>query len=630
MHLNTSTVNVPAMFQDAMTLHQQGRFEEAQLLYENVLRVDPSNADAWHLSGLIYLQRQEFEASASRVGEAIKLNPSNPAYYVNHGIALKGNGQLDAALLSYDLAIALEPKFAAAHYSRGNVLSELKEFEAAVASFDRTIALQPGDPLAYMNRGSALRSLKQYASAVDSFDRVIAIQPNNADAHFSRGTALYGADRLSEAIESYDQAIALNPNHAQAHFNRGIALKAMQKNDAALISYEQAIATDPNYAEAYYNRGLLLQDQKKFDLAIASFERACSIQPSYFEAHLGCALAQSACNQLDSAVATCERAIAIQPESAEAHWCKSLALLLGGQLDRGWELYEWRWRLKISTENRSFQEPMWTGLQSLQGKSIYIHHEQGFGDALQFCRYAKLLAARGARVIMEVPPHLMGVLKTLHGVSELIAIRSTAPVFDYQCALLSLPMAFKTTIDNIPAEDSYLRSDEQLVSHWNQILGPKTKTRVGVVWCGNPTHQNDHNRSIALSTLLEGIPDSVEVVSLQKEVRDIDHAVLECHSHVRHFGEALRDFSDTAALCSLMDVVVSVDTSVAHLSAALGKPTWILLPFNPDWRWLLDREDSPWYPSVKLYRQHALGDWEQVREKLQHDLQKISASIDKA
>lgn len=629
MHPNTASVNVPALFQEAMTLHQQGRLEQAQLLYENVLRADPGSADAWHLSGLIFLQRQEFESSASRIGEAIKLNPSNPTYYVNHGIALKGNGRLDAALLSYDQAIALEPKFAAAHYSRGNVLNELKEFEAAVASFDQAIALQPGEPLAHMNRGSALRSLKQYASAIDSFDRVIAIQPHNADAYVSRGIAMYEAERLREAIESYDHAIALNPHHAQAYFNRGIGLKALEKLDAALVSYDQALAVDPNYAEAFYNRGLLLQELNKFEAAIASFERACSIQPAYLEAHLGRAIVQAACNQLDAAVASCDQAIVLRPDYVDAFWNKSLALLLGGHLERGWELYEWRWKRDVKvSHNGSFQEPKWTGDQSLEGRSIFIHHEQGFGDAVQFCRYANLLAARGAYVIMEVPPHLMGVLQTLQGVSEWVAIGSSVPAFDYQCPLLSLPLAFKTTIESIPAPAAYLHSDAQLIGHWQQVLGPRTQTRVGIVWSGNPTHKNDRNRSIALASLLHSIPDCVEVVSLQKDVRDLDHVVLKNNPHVRHFGEMLRDFSDTAALCDLMDVVVSVDTSVAHLSAALGKPTWVLLPFNPDWRWLLNREDSPWYPSVKLYRQQAPGDWIQVLEKLQLDLKDYAQATD--
>lgn len=625
MHPNTSDADAHATFQQAIALHQQGQLEQAQVLYECVLSIQTDNADAWHLSGVIALQKQDFPTAAVRIGEAIKLNASQAVYYVNQGIALKELGQLAAAVSCYDKAIALQPNYAAAYYSRGNALKDLQQLNAAVESFDQAIALQPNDLLAHLNRGLALHALQKYDAAAASFDCVIALQPEHAQAHYHRGIAMHESDRLLEAIASYDQAIALNPANASALYNRGIALTALQQSDAALASYNQAIAVAPNYAEPHYNRGNLLQEKQQFEAAIASYENATSIKPDYVQAHYNRGIAQQACNRLDAAVASWDQAIAIQPDLVEAHWNKSLALLLGGHFDQGWALYEWRWKREEQiTSNRNFHQPMWTGVEPLEGQSILLYHEQGFGDTLQFCRYVQQVAEKGARVIVEVPRPLINVLKGLGGVSEWVAIGEPRPAFNYHCSIVSLPVVFQTTLATIPCANAYLRADERQIAKWTQILDAKTRPRVGIVWSGNPKHKNDHNRSIPLAMLLRAIPDCVEVVSLQKELRSEDASVLRGFPLVRHFGEELHDFSDTAALSSMMDVVVSVDTSVAHLSAALGQLTWVLLPYSPDWRWLLDRTDSPWYASVALYRQQAVGDWTQPLDKLRTDLIKLT------
>ena len=301
-------------------------------------------------------------------------------------------------------------------------------------------------------------------------------------------------------------------------------------------------------------------------------------------------------------------------------------MLLGGQFAQGWQEYEWRWKNENVNKIagiRSFSQPLWLGEESLKDKTILLYGEQGLGDTIQFCRYIALVAELGAKVILEVQRPLVKLLKNLEGVSQIVAEGGTLPAFNYQCPLLSLPLAFKTELHNIPSVSEHITSDSENVKKWQTKFGEKFKPRVGLVWSGSAEHKNDHNRSLTLSHLLSYLPSNMEYVCLQKELRGIDKVVLEKNSHIQFYGDALEDFTDTAALCDLIDVVISVDTSVAHLAGTLGKKTWVLLPYSPDWRWLLDRDDSPWYPSAKLYRQKKIGDWNGVLEKLKRDLEKI-------
>ena len=265
-----------------------------------------------------------------------------------------------------------------------------------------------------------------------------------------------------------------------------------------------------------------------------------------------------------------------------------------------------------------FSQPLWLGqaefggIEGLAGKTILVHSEQGLGDTIQFSRYLPLLAEHGARVVFELPAALFGALRGVTGVSDFVVKGQTLPAADFHCPLLSLPLAFKTTLESIPSPGPYLKADALKVKQWSERLGLKSRPRIGLVWSGNAQHKNDHNRSISLELLLSQLPDRFDWVSLQREVRDADRQALELHPSIRHFGTELADFTDTAALCELMDLVISVDTSVAHLSGALGRPTWVLLPNVPDWRWLLDRDDSPWYACIKLYRQREPSEWSPV------------------
>jgi hypothetical protein len=320
-------------------------------------------------------------------------------------------------------------------------------------------------------------------------------------------------------------------------------------------------------------------------------------------------------------LASSNAAIAIDPQFADAYWNRALTLLVNGDLAAGFKDYQWRWQTeKFKKIQRPFPKPMWLGDTPIKGKTLLIHAEQGFGDTIQFARYAQLVAQAGGHVIYETEKLLFDLFKSLKGVGTLIRQGDPLPEFDYSCPVMSLPLAFKTELSTIPAESRYLAADADKLAHWSGVLGPKTLPRIGLVWSGSATHQDDHNRSLTLQALLDALPQGYQLVSLQKEVRDWDVPALKDTSRIQHFGEKLTSFSDTAALCELIDLVISVDTSVAHLSAALGQRTWVLLPFVPDWRWMLKRQDSPWYPTMRLYRQAAQRDWSHVLADVARDL----------
>jgi tetratricopeptide (TPR) repeat protein len=313
-------------------------------------------------------------------------------------------------------------------------------------------------------------------------------------------------------------------------------------------------------------------------------------------------VALASLNKHEEAIASYEKALGIKPDYVEAHFNDGVSRLALGDLLAGWEKYEWRWKKKdFTSPKRAFRQPLWLGNEPLTGKTIFLHAEQGLGDAIQFVRYASLAAGKGARVLLGVAPSLAPLVEGLKSVAKVTTQPPPSEDFDLHCPLLSLPLAFGTTLNTIPADVPYLEAPPQRVSHWSKRLGPRKAPRVGLTWSGRAEHKNDHNRSIALTKLLPVVSQDLEFVSLQNEVRSEDQATLAESRRIRYFGDELLDFADTAALISLMDLVISVDTAAAHLAGALGKPVWVLLPFAPDWRWLLDREDSPWYPTARFF-----------------------------
>lgn len=507
-------------------------------------------------------------------------------------------------------------------YEQGVEFLKRKQLHAAIACFDSAIAIDPKNGDAHFNRGVALHELLRPKSAIESYNKAIAAKPEDAEAHFNRGLALQELGQLDAAILSYDKAIAIRPDYNKAYCNRGVALKGLKQLDAAIASYNKAIALKPDSAEAYCNRGVALKERRRLDTAITSFNKAIAINPSYAEAYFNRGIVLQELGFLESAVADYDHAIHFKPDYADAQWNKSTALLLSGNYEKGWKLYEWRWKkTNFPSPKRDFSKPVWLGDIPLRDKTILLHSEQGLGDTIQFCRYADLLSKQGARVILEAPSILASLLETLEGVSRVVTKGSPLPSFDYHTPLMSLPLAFGTNLDSIPSPQRYLKSNVEKSAYWSRRLGEKTKPRIGLVWSSASPFTGDSSRSIALSQFMKILPkENCEFICLQKEINDIDKELLESLTNINFFGNELNDFSDTAALIDCVDLVVSTCTSVPHLSCALGKPTWIMLSYAPDWRWLLEKTDSPWYHSARLYRQKSPGDWQSVIESVKNDL----------
>lgn len=571
--------NQDAMIQQVLDLHQAGKLAEAVEQYNKLLNIFPNHPLLLAGLGTLAIQKNDFEQAIQLLEKSLKANPNQPSIFSNLGLALSRLNRLDAAVASYDQAIILKPDYADAYTNRGAALQGLNRFEEALDSFERAIALKPSSAEVYFNYGGALKNLKRLLDeALVSYDRAIELKPDFAVAYNNRGIVFQELKKFAEALADFDQAIGLRPYYVEAHNNRGIALQNLNQSEKAIASFDQAISLKPDYAEAYNNRGQALQEQHDFESALANYDQAISLKPDY----------------------------------AGAHWNKATLKLLTGDFQEGWRLYEWRWRDQQKQQLRNFSQPLWLGEQSVADKTVLIYPEQGFGDVIQFCRYATMLGALDAKVVIEAPASLMTLLSTLKGDLTLIEKGQSLPAFDMHCPIMSLPLAFKTTIDTIPAVVPYLYADPKKQQFWHDRLGSKTNPRVGLAWSGSSTHQNDHNRSIPLKLLEPLLSLPFEFHSLQKDIRLDDAVHLKQCDQVQLHHDYLYDFSDTAALISEMDIVISVDTSVAHLAGALAKPIWILLPFSADYRWLLNRSDSPWYPTATLFRQPKISDWSTV------------------
>lgn len=603
-----------AKFREASAMHEQGNLADAERAYGEVLRQQPNHIDAMLRLGVIAAQSGRAERAVEFFRKAIKLNPKIPAIHRNLGLALFELGRFKEALASFDRAIGLKPDYVECYNSRGLALQELKRPVDGLAAFDRAIALKPDFAEAYFNRGLALQGLQRPAEALAAYEKASELKPGFSEAYYSRGRLLEDLGRPADALASYDRVIALNSSFAEVHTHRGNILQEMRQLREALASHDRAIALAPNLAEAYNNRSIALIYLMRPAEALASCDKAISLKPSFPEAYNNRGYILQDLQRFDEAMAAYDKAIALRPDYVEARNNRALLLLLMGRFAEGWCEHEWRKKRRDGpVATNYYSRPLWLGDQNIERKSIFIWWEQGFGDTIQFCRYAKLLELRGAKVIMSVPQPLLTLLKSISPTIEVIDHDATD--FDFHCPLMSLPLAFGTSLDTIPSAPQYLTADEKLRAEWGARLPPKTRPKIGVVWSGSMTHKL-YNRPMPLESFLALINPDADWICLQKEISDEDVALLQQDGRVTLFGNDLRDFSDTAAIIDLLDLVITIDTSVAHLAGAMGKPVWVLLPYSGDWRWLLGRSDSPWYPSARLFRQHEIGNWGKVIEEV--------------
>jgi tetratricopeptide (TPR) repeat protein len=633
-------VSAPAqpapLFAQGLALHQAGRLAEAARIYAQILSAAPDHFDSQQLLGVIFLQCGHPNDALRHIDAALKINPDNVHVLSNRGAALKELGRLDEALATYDRALALRPDYAEAHSNRGSVLHDLRRHDDALASYDRALALRTDYADALCNRAAALHELRRHEAALESCDRAIALQPDYAEAHSNRGNTLGALSRFDEALASCDRALALRPTFAEAYCNRGNILCEINRSDEALANYDRAIALRPAFAEAYSNRGNALHELRRFEDALVSYDRALALRPDSAEAHLNRGNALKELRQFDEALASYRRAQELRPDLADAHFSEALCRLLIGDFAAGWEKQEWRWQTsQLSAAKRNFRQPQWTGADDIAGKTILLHAEQGFGDTLQFCRYVPSVAERAARVILEVQKPLYELTRTLP--AQIIWRGQELPDFDLHCPLLSLPLAFGTRLETIPARTPYLSAPDSAVAAWRDRLGER-RPRIGVVWAGDPrkklpgANRIDRQRSLQFDQLAPVLQvGGCEFYSLQKG----DDAVAQLrnsrlHDRVIDWTADFHDFSDTAAFIENLDLVIAVDTAVAHLAGALGKPLWLINRHNTCWRWLLGRDDSPWYPTVRQFRQDATRQWEPVVSRIAATLADYVAGFDAA
>jgi len=510
-------------------------------------------------------------------------------------------------------ALAIKPNYPEAHYNLGNSLCALGRFEEAVKSYDRALTLRPDLVEALSNRGGTLRQLKRFDEALASCDRALALRPDLAEALSNRSMILHDTKRDDEALVSCDRALTVRPDHVEALSNRGTILNELKRYDEALESYDRALVLRPNHAEALYNRGNCLHELNRYEEALESYDRALAVRPDDARTFNNRGKVLKELTRHDEALASIDRALALEPGNITAHRNAASLRLVTGDFSRGWPEYEWRWKKEaMALAKRNFPQPLWLGAEEIGGKRILLHSEQGFGDTIQFCRYVPLVAARGARVILDVQKPLQPLMSSLAGASQIISTGDPLPDFDLHCPLLSLPLAFKTRLETIPSGAPYLLAPSQAVTDWDTRIGAERRPRIGLAWSGNAAHERDRDRSMSLRAFLSILDIGATFVSLQKDVRADDATVLDERGDILQFGDQLGDFSDTAALISQLDLVISVDTSVAHLAGALGKPVWVLVSHIPEWRWLLDRSDSPWYPTARLFRQNHTRTWDAV------------------
>ena len=574
--------------------YRAGRWQQAEQLCRQILEVAPSQVDALYALGLSAWQTGRASLAVDYLQTAVRLKPDFAEALNDLGMALQDQGNLAEAVLRYQQAVEAKPHLGPAHN----------------------------------NLGSLLRRQGKLTEAVSSFQKALRLLPASAEVHYNLANALKDQGQVAEAVAHYQEAIRLRPDFAGSHHNLGVALQEQGRLSEAAACLHQALRLSPNLAKAHYNLGIVLQEQGSLAEAVACFQQAVRLRPDLSEAHNNLGIALLAQGEWAQAEASFEQALRINPEFAEARINRGMLWLLHGKFEQAWPEYEWRWQTK---QFPSFPrpEPLWDG-RSLEGKTILLYTEQGVGDTLHFIRYAAVVKERGATVVVGCPSELLGVLAGCPGVDCVLPLDGPLPACDLRAPLLSLPGLCGTTLSTIPAQVPYLVADRARATFWRKRFASTSGFKVGICWQGSPRHRDDRRRSVLLSQFahLANIP-GVRLASLQRGPGQEQWENVAEHWPVVDLPglgpEPSEAWVETAALVGALDLVVTVDTALAHLAGALGVPVWVALPFSPDWRWLLGRADSPWYPTMRLFRQTRYGQWADVFERIAEQLQKVAA-----
>jgi tetratricopeptide (TPR) repeat protein len=618
--------HAPSLIACGNALRGLGRHQEAQAAYDEALRLAPGFAEAWRNRGDVLRTLGRPADALISLDQSLRIDSGNAETHTYRAYVLRDLGRREDALHSCRLALVIRPKATGLLSLCAELLTELSRFVEAMVCVDEALGQRPDDPDLLYQSCMVLDLMRGYDELLKRCDRLRARNPDHQRVWLARGNALLGLRRFDDAVEAYEKALARTPDLADALRNQAAALRMLGRYEQALGNYDRALVLTGANVELMYNRALVLQQLGHYDEAFAGYQAACDARAETAQEVFARAVALQQLRRDQDALECYERAREIDPNHADARRSQAFCRLQLGDFARGWEQHESRWLDSEAMQRRRHTDrPLWLGQEPVAGRTLLLHAEQGYGDTLQFCRYATLVAAQGASVVLQVPAALKSLLASLEGVSRVISEQDPVPEFDLQCPIMSLPLAFGTTLSTVPAGIPYLQSDPARRLLWRQRLeghaGPR-RLRVGLAWAGNPNQNNDENRSMLFAELGPLLKENATFVSLLPAVRERDVETL-AHSEVVTFGAELGDFADTAALLCELDLVISVDTSVAHLAGALGKPLWVLLCRVPDWRWLLQREDSPWYPQARLFRQDKPGDWPDLVERVARELKQV-------
>ena len=573
-------------------LLKSGQVDEADRCCRRALTQQPDLADGLHLMGIIALSRQQHDHAVEWIAGALRQAPKGE-YLLSLGHALHFLGRLDEALKAYDKGVALDPSNAELWKSMGLVLTKLERIEEAILAFQHVLKLSPRHKEAAENCAMLLARSGRFDEAATCYDLCAELEPDRPDVYQNRGVCHERSERLEQACADFERALRLDPDNADNHHNLASVHSKFGRYEVASSCVERALELAPDRVPFLVTKGAIAGERQQFAEAFAAYDRA----------------------------------LAIEPDHALAQWNLALMNLLLGNFAAGWAGREAGLQANLGMVERNFVQPLWLGQESIAGRTILLHANEGIGDAIQFSRYVPMVAALGARVILEVQQPVHPLLALLPGLSHSQPHDVPLPEFELHCPLSSLPLAFQTRLETIPPPVSCLASiPKALRDQWEGWLGPHDRIRVGLVWSGNKTHKKDHNRSTTLQALSSILDLEATFVSLQKDPREQDRITLCQRTDIVDAAEHLTDFLATAALVSCLDLVITVDTSVAHLAGTLGRPVWIMLPFTPDYRWLLDRDESPWYPTARLFRQTATRDYAPVVERMKRELQRLIAA----
>jgi tetratricopeptide (TPR) repeat protein len=660
-----STLDHDRTIDQALEHHQQGRLADAEQLYRRVLADDPNHADALHFLGVIAHQvgrhadavnliglalRQlqdgppradvlnnfaEALRMAGRVPDAVaalrqvvQIEPNYGEAWSNLGLALDTLGQLPDALTAHDRAVQLTPNLPNAHYNRGVTLEHMGRLDEAIDEFEDATKLQPNHLLALNNLGAALTRRGHAPRAITILRKACQINPNYIEGYINLTGALSAAEKFDDAIDVAKRAVQLDPNRAESLNNLGVALDKAKRYHEAVDAYQKAIGLKPNFGLAHGNLGSSYDKLGQSDDAVRCFERAAELIPNNPDVLATLSGVYRTAGRDAESVATADKAIALNPNHADAHGNRAFALLHAGDYLEGFREYEWRWRCKtFSSPVREFERPLWDGTDPA-GRTILVHAEQGYGDVIQMARFIPMLADRGANVLVECVPVLRPLIETCRGVGKVVPTGLKLPDFDLHCPIMSLPRAFNVTIDTLPREVPYLHATDDRKQFWRGLIEPKAagaKLKVGLVWGGNVKPDPRRSASLKAFEPLGEVP-GVVFFSLQRDEPAAELKHPPQGIEVTDLGKDIKNFADSAAVLANLDLLITIDSAPAHLGGATGTRTWTLLPVVADWRWLRSREDSPWYPTMRLFRQEKRDDWGPVIDRMKEELKKLIAA----